>query len=99
MQLGRAIDSAPEPADPHRMEATAADLLARNLRAERSRRRWRQADLAQALGWSPTKVADAEAGRRRLDIDQIIELCRVLNVPLSKLLDGADPENLQVLGL
>jgi len=81
------------------MTPTAADLLARNLRAERSRRRWRQADLAEALDWSPTKVADAEAGRRRLDIGQIIEVCRVLEVPLVKLLDGADAEDLQALGL
>lgn len=81
------------------MDATAADILARNVRAERSRRRWRQADLAGALGWSPTKVADVEAGRRRLDIAQIIELCRALGVPLVKLLDGADPGDLEALGL
>jgi transcriptional regulator with XRE-family HTH domain len=81
------------------MTPTAADLLARNVRAERSRRRWRQTDLAQSLGWSPTKVADIEAGRRRLDIGQIIQLCRVLDVPLTQLLHGADPADLDALGL
>jgi transcriptional regulator with XRE-family HTH domain len=81
------------------MEPSVADFLARNIRAERSRRRWRQTDLAEALGWSPTTVADAEAGRRRLDIGQITALCRVLEVPLVKLLDGADPADLAALGL
>ena len=81
------------------MAPTLAALLARNVRAERSRRRWRQQDLAEAIGRSATFVADVEGGRRRLDVDQILALCRVLEVPLSKLLDGATPADLRVLGL
>jgi transcriptional regulator with XRE-family HTH domain len=81
------------------MATPITDVLARNLRAERSRRRWRQSDLAEALGWSPTTVADAEGGRRRLDIGQITALCRTLDVPLAKLLDGADESDLRALGI
>jgi transcriptional regulator with XRE-family HTH domain len=81
------------------MAPPITDVLARNIRAERGRRRWRQTDLAEALGWSPTTVADAEAGRRRLDIGQIAALCRALDVPLAQLLHGADGEELAALGL
>ena len=81
------------------MAPPITDVLARNVRAERSRLRWRQADLADALGWSATTVADVEGGRRRLDIGQIAALCRALDVPLAQLLHGADPSDLAALGL
>ena len=55
--------------------------------------------IADALGWSPTTVADAEGGRRRLDIGQITALCRALDVPLANLLDGADEADLRALGI
>jgi transcriptional regulator with XRE-family HTH domain len=74
-------------------------VLASNVRAERARRGWRQADLAAALGWSPTTVADIEGGRRRLDVDQLTDLCRAFGIPLGRLLQDGDPDALQVLGL
>jgi len=80
------------------MPPTAADYAAANVRAERGRRRWTQAELGERLGWSPTKVATVETGQRRITLDQTIELCRVFGVPLAKLLEGADPDDLRVLG-
>ncbi|HVN13656.1 MAG TPA: helix-turn-helix transcriptional regulator, partial [Kineosporiaceae bacterium] len=61
--------------------------------------RWRQADLAERLGWSLTKVGDVESGRRRITVDQLVELCRALEVPMMRLLDGSDVADLDTLGL
>ncbi len=98
MSPGRRIDLEPRNADHHRM-STVGDIAARNVRALRAFRGWKQAELADALGWSPTKVADVESGRRRITADQLVELCRVFGVPLTRLLQDAEPDDLQVLGL
>jgi transcriptional regulator with XRE-family HTH domain len=74
-------------------------VLANNLRAERSRRRLRQEDLAEALGWSRTKLADVESGRRRVLLAYLPELCRVLDVSLDVLLMGADQADIEALKL
>jgi transcriptional regulator with XRE-family HTH domain len=79
--------------------ASIGDVVARNVRVERVRRRWRQADLAEHLGWSMTKVSDIEAGKRRVSADQLVELCAAFKIPLVRLLDEADPEDLHTLGL
>jgi transcriptional regulator with XRE-family HTH domain len=75
------------------------DLVARNIRAERSRHRWRQVDLAKRLGASQTTVSDLESGRRRVDIEQMVRLCEALQVPMLILLNGASAGQLRVLGL
>lgn len=74
------------------------DTAARNVRVERARRRWRQADLAERLGWSLTKVSDLESGKRRVTADQLVELCTAFEITLAKLLEDADPEALRTLG-
>lgn len=81
------------------MAHTAADYLARGVRVERTRRDWRQVDLAERLGWSQTRVAAVEGGRRTLDITAIVELCRAFGVPLGKLLEDANPDDRRALGL
>jgi transcriptional regulator with XRE-family HTH domain len=78
---------------------TIGDIASRNVRAERARRGWKQAELAARLSWSVTKVGDVETGRRRVTADQLVELCRAFSIPLRRLLDGADPEDLQALGI
>ncbi|MDQ1245708.1 MAG: helix-turn-helix protein [Actinomycetota bacterium] len=78
---------------------TIGDVAAANMRAERARRRWTQADLAQRLNWSPTKVGDVEQGRRKVSADQLVELCRAFGIPLRRLLDGAEPDDLITLGI
>jgi transcriptional regulator with XRE-family HTH domain len=72
-------------------------VLANNVRAERSRRRLRQEDLAERLGWSRTKLADIESGRRRVLFGYLPELCRALDVSLEVLLLGADPQDVEAL--
>jgi transcriptional regulator with XRE-family HTH domain len=72
-------------------------VLANNVRAERSRRRLRQEDLAERLGWSRTKLADIESGRRRVLFGYLPELCRALDVSLEVLLVGADQQDVDAL--
>jgi transcriptional regulator with XRE-family HTH domain len=75
------------------------DHVAANVRAERARRRWRQSDLAERLGWSATNVSDLESGRRRVTADHLVELCRALDVGLLDLLRGCDPDDIAALRL
>jgi transcriptional regulator with XRE-family HTH domain len=75
------------------------DLAARGVRAERSRRGWRQAELATRLGTSQTTISQIESGRRRLSLDDLLAMCTALQVPLEQLLVGAQAEQLQALGL
>jgi transcriptional regulator with XRE-family HTH domain len=81
------------------MERGVGRLVAANVRAERARRRWSQGHLGALLGTSQTTVSQIEAGRRKLGIDDLIGLCAALQVPLVRLLVGADDRQLQALGL
>lgn len=74
-------------------------LLARNVAAERVRRRWTQAKLAERLGVSRGTVGGWEAGSRQIGVDWLLPLCSALDVPLGKLLDGLDAGDLRRLGL
>jgi transcriptional regulator with XRE-family HTH domain len=76
-----------------------ARTLARAVRAERSRLGWSQARLGEALGLSQSSVAAIEAGIRRLNADELPELCATLGVPLRRLLADASSEDLKALGL
>jgi transcriptional regulator with XRE-family HTH domain len=78
---------------------TLLDVLPRNVAAERARRGWLQKDLAKRLGWGGTKVSELETGARRVQVDELGPLCRALGVPLWKLAEGTDEEELEALGL
>jgi transcriptional regulator with XRE-family HTH domain len=82
-----------------RAVAQLSDFLARGVRAERSRRGWRQSDLAARCGWSVDTISAIERGARRVDVDDALTLCRALGVTLAKLLDGAESDELRILGL
>lgn len=73
--------------------------VAANVRAERGRRRWTQAELADKLGWSRPVITAVEAGCRQVLVDELPQLCRVFNIPLTRLLQDADPDDLTALGL
>lgn len=74
-------------------------VVANNVRAERARRKWRQEDLAERLGWSRGSIGHLESGRRRPAVADLPALCRVFDVPMSELLAGAAPADLAALGL
>lgn len=79
--------------------ASLGDHIAANVRGERARRKWTQADLAERLGWSRSTVGDVESGRRKVIADDLPALCRAFGMPLSELVRGTDPEHLRRLGL
>ena len=75
------------------------DVIAANVRAERARRRWGQADLAERLDWSRSTVGDLESGRRKVAADDLPELCGAFGISLAELVHGADQEDLDRLRL
>jgi transcriptional regulator with XRE-family HTH domain len=75
------------------------DVLANALRAERSRRRWTQEELAERLGWSRQVVTAVEAGKRPLTVSEVPAVCRAFGLPLARLLQDGDPADLAAIGL
>ena len=73
--------------------------VADNMRAERLRRRLTQNDLALRVGWSRQIVWQVEAGARVLKVAELPAVCRALDVSLSELTRGADPDDLAATGL
>jgi transcriptional regulator with XRE-family HTH domain len=76
-----------------------AYIIRRNVRAERARRSWRQADLAEQMGWTTAVVSDLETGRRNVWATDLPRLCAAFDISLAKLLDGADKDDLRHLRL
>jgi transcriptional regulator with XRE-family HTH domain len=75
------------------------DVFAANVRAERARRRWSQQELADRAGLSRTTIGDLGVGKRRVTADHIPALCRAFGLPLSEMVRGADPLDLEATGL
>jgi transcriptional regulator with XRE-family HTH domain len=75
------------------------DVIAANVRGERARRRWSQADLAERLGWARSTVGDLESGRRKVAADDLPALCTALDVPFADLIRGAEPADVEQLRL
>lgn len=61
--------------------------LGRHLREARARSGMTVSDLARAAGVSRRYVTDAEAGRANLSVVKLVELARVLRVPVASLCD------------
>lgn len=86
----------------HRMaEAprTFGDAIAANVRAERARNKWSQAELGERLGWSGATVSDLEVGRRTITANDLPLLCQVFEITLVELAQRARPDDLRALGL
>ena len=82
-----------------RAVADLGAVVANNVRAERARRKWRQEDLADLLGWSRGSIGHLESGRRRPAVADLPHLCRVFDISMVDLFVGADPADLEALGL
>ncbi|HET9656358.1 MAG TPA: helix-turn-helix transcriptional regulator [Kineosporiaceae bacterium] len=80
-------------------EVELGDVVAAAVRAERSRRRWTQDELAERLGWSRQVVTAVEAGRRPLLVSELPAICKAFGLPLSRFLQDADPGELTAMGL
>lgn len=57
----------------------------RSLRQLREARGVSQVDLARRIGRSQSFISEAEGGQRRLDLIQLHDICRALEVPLPRL--------------
>lgn len=79
--------------------AALGDVIARNVRAERARKGWKQANLAEQLGWTAANVGHLESGRRSVKASDLPALCEALNIPFSQLIFGADAADIQRLRL
>ena len=86
----------PGPVDHHRVP-TLSDVIAGAVRAERARRRWSQAELAERTGMARSTIGDIEQGKRQVTANHLPLFCRALGVPLSVLIDGADQADLDAL--
>lgn len=75
------------------------DVIARNVRAERSRKRWKQSDLAERLGWTASNVGHLESGRRAVKASDLPALCEALGIPFEQLIFGAEAEDVRRLRL
>lgn len=81
------------------MSDGTAYALQRGIRAERSRKGMSQEELADRLGWSRSRLAAVEGGSRPVRAHELPDLCAVLGVPLSTLLQMAPKKDLRSLGL
>jgi transcriptional regulator with XRE-family HTH domain len=85
-----------------RSMASLGTHIARNVAAERTRRTWDQATLAAKIGaegWSRSTVSNLELGKRRVTADDLPLLCEALEISLLQLVFGANPVDLNKLGL
>ncbi|MHC9555289.1 helix-turn-helix domain-containing protein [Corynebacterium diphtheriae] len=61
-------------------------LLAQAIRAARLRRKLTQSDVSAALGVPQSWVSNVEAGARRVDVAELMELASVLGISTSALI-------------
>jgi transcriptional regulator with XRE-family HTH domain len=73
------------PAKPRPRRLSPVDHDPDALRWARERAGWRQAQLARAVGMSPSLLCEAEKGRRNLRPDLKQKLAEVLNCPVTVL--------------
>lgn len=74
-------------------------LIAGNVRAARARLRITQEELADDMGWTRAMVTFLESGTRRVTIADAVSLCDALKLTFRELLQGADPQDIEKLGL
>lgn len=74
-------------------------VLQRAFRAERARAGLTQDALAEILGWSRVTIADVEAGKRRINADELPQVCAALGVGLDTLFHRAPAEERAAMGL
>ena len=74
-------------------------VIARNARALRAAGQLRQVDVATRAGISRTQLSVIEGGGRLVSIEDVLALCRGLGVGIRDLVVGADPGDLELLGL
>ncbi len=60
-------------------------LIAENIRSHRLQNKLTQEQMADQLGIDPQYYAQLEQGRRHFTIERIVDSCRILSVPIEKI--------------
>lgn len=81
------------------MSPALSALVARNIRAERSRVGMTQDQLAERLGLTRSAVSLWERGQREPGLDYLVPICQALGIDLADLFRGASANDLATLGL
>jgi transcriptional regulator with XRE-family HTH domain len=81
------------------MSDALALVIQRAVRAERARLGISQAELADRLGWSRSRIAAVETGARRIYAHELPELCQSLEIELPEFLARAPADDRRWLGL
>ena len=68
----------------------ASRLLREILRETRISAQLKQADLANLLGSYPSFVSKYESGERRLDVIELSQVCKALNITVNYVLNEID---------
>jgi DNA-binding Xre family transcriptional regulator len=71
---------------------TLSEAVAEEIRVAMVRRRWRQSDLASALGTNEAWLSRRLAGKTDLSIDDLARIAAVLEVPVTELLPRSASE-------
>jgi transcriptional regulator with XRE-family HTH domain len=81
------------------VSSTMQAALINAIRAERTRLRLTQVELAERLGWSRQTVNKIEAGERMVLAHELVDICQALDVTFAELMLKADQRDRQILGL
>lgn len=75
------------------------EIISKNLRKYRKAAKISQTALAKQLGISPSSVSNWEQGLNSIDIDTLFKVCKILDVPISRMTEALDPEPDYILAL
>jgi transcriptional regulator with XRE-family HTH domain len=87
------------PVHDSQFSSTMQAALINAIRAERTRLRLTQVELAERLGWSRQTVNKIEAGERMVLAHELVDICGALDVTFAELMVKADPKDRRTLGL
>ncbi|APM40583.1 helix-turn-helix transcriptional regulator [Clostridium kluyveri] len=62
-------------------------MFGKKLRQMRTKLKWSQAFLSEKTGIPQTTISDIETGKSIANVEQALKISRVLEVPVSKLLE------------
>lgn len=79
-------------ADKHRISGDVEyKVIGRHIRALRKQRNMTQEEMAEVIEISPTHFGKVERGDRPINLYRLAQLCRLCQVPLEALVEGAVP--------
>lgn len=78
---------------------TVTAIIGLNIRVARTRHRITQAELAERLNMAEGTISAIERGARVITVNELLPICRSLDVDLRQLLEGLDRAGYETLGI